>query len=142
MWLVHIAHRDRLNFRQFQREAQIARPHRANADVAGCDAVVSAFHASGEQGGGQRRGSAFEQVSSLDHWFLSSKNGLDSEGQDCPARNNLAFTGSGQTFPGFAGIFIASRITASRPSTPLAPIRRRTEGGLRGSAVARVSDVW
>src|SRR4030095_1408040 len=70
------------------------------------------------------------------------KNGLDSGGQDCPARNNLGFTGSGQTFPGFAGIFIASRITASRPSTPLASIRRRTEGGLRGLAVARVSDVW
>jgi hypothetical protein len=36
------------------------------------------------------------------------KNGLDSGGQDCPARNNPGFTGSGQTFPGFAGIFIAS----------------------------------
>jgi len=39
---------------------------------------------------------------------LSSKNGLDSEGQDRPAHNNLAFTGSCQTFPGFAGIFMAS----------------------------------
>jgi hypothetical protein len=39
---------------------------------------------------------------------LSSKNGLDSEGQDRPARNNLAFTGSCQTFPGFAGILISS----------------------------------
>src|SRR5215467_12498945 len=84
MWLVHIAHRDRLIVRQFQREPQIARPHRANADVAGCDAVVSAFHASGEQGGGQRRGSAFEYVSSLDHWFCPRKMVLIVKGKIAP----------------------------------------------------------
>jgi hypothetical protein len=30
------------------------------------------------------------------------------KGKIAPARYNLAFTGSGQTFPGFAGIFITS----------------------------------
>jgi hypothetical protein len=30
------------------------------------------------------------------------------KGKIAPARYKLAFTGSGQTFPGFAGIFIAS----------------------------------
>jgi hypothetical protein len=30
------------------------------------------------------------------------------KGKIAPARYNLAFTGSGQTLPGFAGIFTAS----------------------------------
>jgi hypothetical protein len=33
---------------------------------------------------------------------------LTVKGKIAPARYNLVFTGSGQTFPGFAGIFIAS----------------------------------